>query len=76
MSMKGQVQADTETLDALTGEGGPLAADSLPALDVVQPEGTKHVWQAAGGGSVSKIKAAKTEKTEKAEQVTPKTLLE
>ncbi len=78
MSIQAEVNADPDTLDAVTGEGGPLAAGVLPALDVVQPEGAKAVWQAAGGGSVSKIKPPKNDrnKDEKAERVTPKTIFE
>lgn len=56
MTLQGDItNPDAETLDALTKDG-PLAAGALPALDVGQAEGTKHVWQSTAGGGVSKIK--------------------
>lgn len=71
MSLKGEVQPDSELLSSLTSDTGPLAAGAMPALDMT-PEGQKSMCESLAGkdGSVAKIKIKKN-KTDEATEVVP-----
>ena len=76
MSLRGTANADAPTLEAVAGEGGPLASGALPALDMASPEGIKNTWQATNAGPVVKVKAPKAPKPSPAEEQVAKTVPE
>ncbi|CAL1165491.1 unnamed protein product [Cladocopium goreaui] len=76
MSLRGTANADAPTLEAVAGEGGPLASGALPALETASPEGIKNTWQATNAGPVVKVKAPKAPKPSPAEEQVAKTVPE
>ena len=74
MTLQGKFKPDSETLDALTKEGGPLCSGALPALAAGTSDGAKGVWQSTVGAPVSKAKPAKPPTP--ATEVLPKTVPE
>ena len=74
MTLQGKFRPDSETLDALTKEGGPLCSGALPALAAGTNDGAKGVWSAAVGAPVSKAKPPKPPTP--ATEVVPKTVPE
>ena len=74
VTMQGKFRPDSDTLDALTKEGGPLCSGALPALAAGSNDGAKGVWSSAVGAPVSKAKPVKPPTP--ATEILPKTVPE
>ena len=75
MSLSGTTKPDEATLQALTGENGPLQSGILPGVDTSVADGEQALWGAMHKEAVRKTKPRK-EKTDPAEQLAPKTTKE
>ena len=70
------MQADTEMVQSLTSDTGPLAAGCMPALDMGHADGQKSMCESLAGGAVAKPKPNKNRNPKPAEEVQPATLKE
>ena len=76
MSLKGTCNPDSEMLESLTSDTGPLTAGAMPALDMGTAEGQKNMCESLAGGAVAKPKAANKGRNQPAGEVQPATLKE
>ena len=61
-----------QTLQGLTGEGGPLQNGVLPAADASCADGELALWKALSHDGVSRAKPPKEKTTTTAEKMEPK----
>ena len=75
MALEGTLAPDDQTLDMLTGEGGPLHAGSVPGSDLT-PEAEKALWEAMEKQPLAKPKPKPHKNEKDAEEMVPKTVKE
>lgn len=72
MKLAANTNPSEQTLQGLTGEGGPLQNGVLPAADASCAEGELALWKALSHEGVSRTKPNKERTPKDAEKMTPK----